>query len=372
MIRSFAFPRNLRPSVRTHGDVIASCLARPMSSNSIRELKRERLLPKSWVDLVEFSSVPVDSGNSECAQPDLTLIGRLADELVCRYTVTHHNGSVRVVAGGPTVSEFDSAELHDSALRAVALQRRLIGISEEVTPPMGNKSQTLDTGGEIGIHVACGEPTETSVKRRALLRPGTAKGATRTVRSEVRWDEYAEAYDVMCSANPAYAENLNIFRAWIDGLSLPPNAKVCDVGAGAGNYVLEIATRFPQSSVIHLDSDPMMNRAASRKYRARGATNVGFTTSDASSASLQRVNLRRGRMCERALRIRLRGTQHWRDSTHWLKPAGYLFLIDLGRPNECGGLVSGTSLRQASKRVGTLPRLRGRSSGVEKPLDKID
>ena len=74
--------------------------------------------------------------------------------------------------------------------------------------------------------------TETSVKRRALLRPGTAKGATRTVRSEVRWDEYAEAYDVMCSANPAYAENLDIFRAWIDSLSRsPPNAKVCDVGA---------------------------------------------------------------------------------------------------------------------------------------------
>ena len=102
---------------------------------------------------------------------------------------------------------------------------------------------------------------------------GTVTRRSKTeARKEVRWDEYAEAYDVMCSANPAYTENLDIFNTWIGRLGLPRDAKVCDVGAGTGNYVLEVATRFPESSVIHLDSDPMMNRAASRKYRARGAT----------------------------------------------------------------------------------------------------
>ena len=107
-------------------DIIGSCITRPMSSNPIRELKRERLLPRFWPDLVDFSLVPTDD-NSKCEHSDLNLVGRLADEVVCNYAVNRRNRSECVVSCGPEVSELDALELRAAALKAVILQSKSIG-----------------------------------------------------------------------------------------------------------------------------------------------------------------------------------------------------------------------------------------------------
>jgi len=308
-------------------DIIGSCLTRPMSSNSIRELRRERLLPRFWPDLVDFSAVP----NEKCAHADLKLVGRLADEVVCTYTVNRQrDGSECVVSCGPATSELDTADLRAAALKAVTLQRRSIGASS-----VSLREADLSQASYIASSSLATLSPEAYQRSTDTGHQNGDRAVTRRTRAdarkEVRWDEYAEAYDVMCSANPAYAENLDIFNTWISRLGLPRDAKVCDVGAGTGNYVLEVATRFPESNVIHLDSDPMMNKAASRKYRARGATNVAFATSDARSATFPAACFDLI-VCVNAL-YTFDSAERALERFHvWLKPTGYLFLIDLGRP----------------------------------------
>jgi ubiquinone/menaquinone biosynthesis C-methylase UbiE len=164
-------------------------------------------------------------------------------------------------------------------------------------------------------------------RRRRQAIVATATGATH----EVRWDEYAQAYDVMCSANPAYQKNLTLFREWIAGLHLPQASTICDVGAGTGNYVLELARRFPDARVIHLDSDPVMNRTASRKYSLSGVENVGFASSNASTVDLAPSSLDLI-VCVNALYTFAEPSRVLDNFKLWLKPAGYLFVIDLGRP----------------------------------------
>jgi ubiquinone/menaquinone biosynthesis C-methylase UbiE len=135
----------------------------------------------------------------------------------------------------------------------------------------------------------------------------------------------------MCSANPAYENNLKLFRTWIDATRMPEAPVICDVGAGTGNYSLELARRFPNSRVIHLDSDPMMNRTASQKYRSAGAENVEFKASTAEDAQLDPDSLDLI-VCVNAL-YTLPGTETvLQKFWSWLKPSALLFLIDLGRP----------------------------------------
>ena len=294
------------------------------------ELQRERLLSRSWLDLVDFSSA-THRPSTEAVRPNLTVVGRLVDEVICQYTVIHENGRVDSVSGGPILSGLDSARLQETMLDAVFTQRKSIGIkavglrasahapliqhwSRDTTTPAAHHLQ-----GGAGEH----ENRRSSFLRRITILPSPT-------RREVRWDEYAEAYDVMCSANPAYSENLDIFKTWIGDLGLTSGARICDVGAGTGNYALEIARRFPDSSIVHLDSDPIMNRSASRKYRALGADNVGFATSDASLTSFAPSSFDLI-VCVNAL-YTFESPERALAKFHlWLKTGGFLFLIDLGR-----------------------------------------
>ena len=103
------------------------------------------------------------------------------------------------------------------------------------------------------------------------------------------------------------------------------------MGAGTGNYALELARRFPDARVIHLDSDPMMNRAASRKYRGAGAVNVEFKTSSAGDAAFTADNFDLI-VCINALYTFPDTKSVLERFRSWLKPTSLLFLIDLGRP----------------------------------------
>jgi ubiquinone/menaquinone biosynthesis C-methylase UbiE len=181
---------------------------------------------------------------------------------------------------------------------------------------------------------------------------------------DVRWDEYAEAYDVMCAANPAYQENVALFRGWLDGLTLPRNARICDVGAGTGNYVLELARRFPDAQIVHVDRDPVMNRSAARKYQAYGIANVSFVASNAFEVGFAPATLD-AIVCVNALYAFDDIDIVLREYHSWLKPDGQLFLIDLGREMRVGDwfrYIVGASMRAFGLRTTLSYLLRGRKA----------
>jgi len=176
--------------------------------------------------------------------------------------------------------------------------------------------------------------------------------------------KYAEAYDVMCAANPAYEQNLSLFRRWIHDIELPRDATICDVGAGTGNYVLEIAARFPDAEVLHVDSDPVMNRTASRKYRKHRLANVRFQTCSVAEAEVTQSSLD-ALICVNALYAFGDHPQALSKFYSWLKPSGQLFLIDLGRPMKVGDwarYIIGSSLARTGAARTMRAFVRGRKA----------
>jgi ubiquinone/menaquinone biosynthesis C-methylase UbiE len=158
----------------------------------------------------------------------------------------------------------------------------------------------------------------------------SASAAKSTNQRSVSWGEYARSYDVMCESNDAYQQNLALFRDWLMRSDLPRDAVVCDVGAGSGNYLLEAARLLPSARLLHLDSDPYMRAQASRKYRLAGLTNIAFIdrrieNADVKPSSLDVV------ICINALYSFNDPTRALVKFSEWLKPDGFMFVIDLGR-----------------------------------------
>jgi ubiquinone/menaquinone biosynthesis C-methylase UbiE len=149
-------------------------------------------------------------------------------------------------------------------------------------------------------------------------------------KDEMNWDAYAEHYDLMCELNPAYQENIQLLLSRISSWDLPSAAKICDMGAGTGNYISAIAERFPHAEFFHVDFDSRMNELARAKYDSNGVSNVQFvedhilhsrlppSTMDLVICvnSIYAVNPQRA-MLERVHDL--------------LAPTGRLFAIDFGR-----------------------------------------
>jgi ubiquinone/menaquinone biosynthesis C-methylase UbiE len=168
----------------------------------------------------------------------------------------------------------------------------------------------------------------------------------------------------MCSANPAYQDNLTLFRTWMGSAHLPTNPTICDVGAGTGNYALETSKLLPSARVIHLDSDPVMNRTASKKYRDAGAENIEFRCSNVFDARFAPSSLDLI-ICVNALYTFASTATVLGEFRSWLKPRGQLFLIDLGRPMKVADwsrYIISTSVREHGVRATLKSFVRGRKA----------
>lgn len=146
----------------------------------------------------------------------------------------------------------------------------------------------------------------------------------------VQWDRYAEAYDIMCAANPAYKSNLQIFSGWMKRIELPSRPVVCDLGAGTGNYLIAAHAARRDGSFIHVDRDPAMNLRARRKYQKAEMHDICFQAANAdeydrSEASVDVL------VCVNALYTFKNPLAVISRARRWLKPGGRLFSIDLGR-----------------------------------------
>ena len=147
---------------------------------------------------------------------------------------------------------------------------------------------------------------------------------------EMNWDAYAEHYDQMCKFNPSYQENVEILLNLTNEWPLPGDAKVCDLGAGTGNYILALSSLRPEAEFFHVDFDEKMNDAAKRKYEAAGADNVHIVTEYVQECEFPDESFDLI-MCVNALYAISPQEEILKKAKRWLKPDGRLFLIDFGR-----------------------------------------
>lgn len=158
-----------------------------------------------------------------------------------------------------------------------------------------------------------------------LLKPHTTE-----IEPGIDWDAYATQYDLMAKYNPSYHENIEILRDGLDRWGISDNAKICDLGAGTGNYISALSRVRPDASYTHVDFDSVMNEIALQKYNNLGLKNVTVLESyiqraDFPDESFDLI------ICVNALYAMSPREVILAKIRKWLKPGGVFFVIDFGR-----------------------------------------
>lgn len=167
----------------------------------------------------------------------------------------------------------------------------------------------------------------------------------------------------MCVNNPEYLHNIAVLKNYLSEWALPADAKVCDLGAGTGNYICELAPDMPSAKFVHLDANKEMNEIARQKYATQGWGNVEVVESMA-----QRVQFPEEHfdliLCIHSLYTMAPQQLILSKVSRWLKTDGYLFVIDLGRRQDVvdWGLYL---FREMVKRHGLIQYVRRTLSGLE-------
>ena len=147
---------------------------------------------------------------------------------------------------------------------------------------------------------------------------------------EMDWDAYAEHYDEMCALNPAYQNNIELLLKRIPIWNMPANAKVCDLGAGTGNYICSLSALLPEADFVHVDFDTKMNELASQKYSRLEKPNVQIIQEYAQRIEFPNQSFDLV-MCVNALYAISPQLEVLQKIRSWIKPGGRLFIIDFGR-----------------------------------------
>lgn len=148
---------------------------------------------------------------------------------------------------------------------------------------------------------------------------------------EMDWDAYATQYDELCELNPAYHENINMLTDYLASWGgLSTGSTICDLGAGTGNYIVELNKHYPDAGYWHVDFDLRMNDLAAAKYARAGLKNVSIVHNEIHDVRFE-PNSFDLIICINALYAFTPHEQVLRRARSWLKPDGRLFLIDFGR-----------------------------------------
>ncbi len=149
-------------------------------------------------------------------------------------------------------------------------------------------------------------------------------------RKPVSWERYAVHYDEMCSISIPYQDLLFHFGNWISNQIPKPNS-ILELGAGTGNFCRVAAKKIPSASITHVDRDVVMNRFAKRKYKTSESNGIHVVNSDISDLEIQENSLDLV-ICVHTLYV-LDNPQETLDRIFsWLKPGGFLYIVDVGRP----------------------------------------
>lgn len=151
---------------------------------------------------------------------------------------------------------------------------------------------------------------------------------------EVSWWQYARSYDVLCDHNPYYQQNLEQFSTWLSELELDANPDICEVGAGTGNFLNLAAELRPDASFYHWDWNSTMNAIARQKYD-NSQIQVEIQNNNISEfpGDLPRQDVM---LAFNALYTFPDGFRVLEEVFQLLKPGGWFYTVDIGRPLEVG------------------------------------
>ena len=146
-------------------------------------------------------------------------------------------------------------------------------------------------------------------------------------------------------------ELLSEFTAFIETAKLPNGARILDLGAGTGNFFCHALPRdvARSSELFHLDLDSEMLGIAKQKYKDHGLE-VRTIQRDASK-SVFPVGSLDCIVSVNALYAMPEPDAVLKRAFHWLRPGGFLFLVDLGRTQDTTEWTA-FLIKSNAKRVG--------------------
>ena len=147
---------------------------------------------------------------------------------------------------------------------------------------------------------------------------------------QVSWWNYANAYDLLCKINPYYQDNIESFSRWLASLEFNEPINFCEVGAGTGNFIEAASSVLSDASFFHWDWNSTMNEIASHKYtNARIEVEIQNTDIRDFPGDLPRQDVL---LAVNALYTFPNPHEVLRRAYDLLKPGGWFYTIDLGRP----------------------------------------
>ncbi|MBF0592950.1 MAG: methyltransferase domain-containing protein, partial [Nitrospirae bacterium] len=127
-----------------------------------------------------------------------------------------------------------------------------------------------------------------------------------------------------------YNEIITNFKDEISKWDIPKDTTLLDVGAGTGNFSIELAKAFPHNNVIHMDFDENMNKLAKKKSLKENLSNFQTMTSNIEDLNLKHNSLS-AITSVHAIYTFSNPKSVLMNLYNWLDKDGYVFLCDPGR-----------------------------------------
>jgi ubiquinone/menaquinone biosynthesis C-methylase UbiE len=148
--------------------------------------------------------------------------------------------------------------------------------------------------------------------------------------NQVSWSTYAQKYDMLLDYNPFYQQLFQeVFEA-VQQWDIHPGDLLADIGAGTGNYSLEMARHFPQATVLHIDKDEGMNAQARKKKNGEELPNHKVVNWGVEEIQLQPASVK-GLISIHAMYTFPDPAKVLRQMYEWLEPGGKAVLVNAGR-----------------------------------------
>ncbi|MFM1860246.1 MAG: hypothetical protein RL133_1746 [Pseudomonadota bacterium] len=115
----------------------------------------------------------------------------------------------------------------------------------------------------------------------------------------------------------------------VDTLDVPPGGLVCEMGCGTAHNLIRLARRRPDLQLIGVDASEAMLELARRKVRQAGLTERiqlvhGYAESYQPPSPMDRV------IFPYSLSMMPRPDLAIQNASGWLRPGGYLAVVDFG------------------------------------------
>ena len=144
----------------------------------------------------------------------------------------------------------------------------------------------------------------------------------------VDWHAYAQKYDMLLSYNPFYQELHQEVLGKMEEWNVEAGGTIVDLGAGTGNYSVEMARLFPSARILHIDNNSGMNDIASGK--ASGLQNFQIIEQSIEGVDFMKNSLQ-GLICINAIYTFPNPKQVLQNIYDWLEPGARAIIVDPGR-----------------------------------------